>query len=149
MSILGDLKGVFEIGPVFRAEDSNTHRHLCEFVGLDFEMEIKEHYHEVLDALGNCFIHIFDRLNANFGKELEVVRKQHPFENLKYLRKTLGTSPRRDATRRDEQVQGQASACVSGVSQVLQIEMCRPTPRLTCWSVSALFVMVRDVVFFQ
>ena len=32
---------------VFRAEDSNTHRHLCEFVGLDVEMAFKEHYHEV------------------------------------------------------------------------------------------------------
>lgn len=47
MSVLGDLAKVFEIGPVFRAENSNTHRHLTEFVGLDFEMEIKEHYHEV------------------------------------------------------------------------------------------------------
>ncbi|RWW65446.1 hypothetical protein BHE74_00027251 [Ensete ventricosum] len=34
------------IGSVFRAEDSYTHRHLCEFVGLDVEMEIKEHYFE-------------------------------------------------------------------------------------------------------
>ena len=32
---------------VFRAEDSNTHRHLCEFVGLDLEMAFNEHYHEV------------------------------------------------------------------------------------------------------
>ena len=32
---------------MFRAENSNTHRHLCEFTGLDFEMAIKEHYYEV------------------------------------------------------------------------------------------------------
>jgi aspartyl-tRNA synthetase len=32
---------------VFRAEDSNTHRHLTEFVGLDLEMAFQEHYHEV------------------------------------------------------------------------------------------------------
>ena len=32
---------------VFRAEDSNTHRHLCEFVGMDIEMCFYEHYHEV------------------------------------------------------------------------------------------------------
>ena len=31
-----------------RAEDSNTHRHLAEFVGLDLEMAFKSHYHEVV-----------------------------------------------------------------------------------------------------
>lgn len=38
---------VFTVGGVFRAEDSNTHRHLTEFVGLDLEMAFKYHYHEV------------------------------------------------------------------------------------------------------
>ena len=47
MAICGGFERVFEVGPVFRAENSNTHRHLCEFVGLDAEMEIKEHYFEV------------------------------------------------------------------------------------------------------
>ena len=47
MAICGDFERVFEIGPVFRAEDSFTHRHLCEFTGLDVEMEINEHYFEV------------------------------------------------------------------------------------------------------
>lgn len=35
---------------MFRAEKSRTHRHLCEFTGLDFEMVIKEHYFEVCFA---------------------------------------------------------------------------------------------------
>eukprot|EP00975_Prorocentrum_lima_P026473 5564453-Prorocentrum_lima.AAC.1 len=39
-----------EIGPVFRAENSNTNRHLCEFTGLDMEMAFKEHYYEVLEV---------------------------------------------------------------------------------------------------
>jgi len=50
MALMADFDRVFEIGPVFRAEDSNTNRHLCEFTGLDMEMTIKEHYFEVLDA---------------------------------------------------------------------------------------------------
>ena len=33
---------VFEIGPYFRAENSFTHRHMCEFTGMDIEMTIKE-----------------------------------------------------------------------------------------------------------
>ena len=47
MGIRADFGRVFEIGPVFRAEDSFTHRHLCEFIGLDVEMAIKKNYFEV------------------------------------------------------------------------------------------------------
>lgn len=52
MALCGDMQRVFEIGPVFRAENSNTNRHLCEFTGLDMEMEFKNHYFEVLDLIG-------------------------------------------------------------------------------------------------
>lgn len=47
---------------VFRAEDSHTHRHLTEFVGLDLEMTFKYHYHEVLDVIGSTFTEIFKGL---------------------------------------------------------------------------------------
>ena len=40
MAISSDLTRVFEIGPVFRAENSHTRRHLCEFTGLDLEMAV-------------------------------------------------------------------------------------------------------------
>ena len=40
-----------EIGPVFRAENSNTARHLTEFTGLDLEQEFFEDYHEVVGVL--------------------------------------------------------------------------------------------------
>lgn len=89
MGVLSDLFKVFEIGPVFRAENSLTHRHLCEFTGLDFEMEIKEHYHEILDVLGDLFVFIFDQLNAKCKKELEAVNEQWKFSPLVYPRKTL------------------------------------------------------------
>ncbi len=84
-----DLERVFEIGPVFRAENSNTHRHLCEFHGLDMEMAFSEHYYEVLDVFSDLFIYIFDGLNARFRAEIEAVRAQHPFEDLKYTRPSL------------------------------------------------------------
>ena len=35
---MSDFEGVFEVAPVFRAEDSNTHCLLCEFTGLDIEI---------------------------------------------------------------------------------------------------------------
>eukprot|EP00475_Leptophrys_vorax_P029037 TRINITY_DN4234_c0_g1_i1.p1 TRINITY_DN4234_c0_g1~~TRINITY_DN4234_c0_g1_i1.p1 ORF type:complete len:537 (-),score=163.86 TRINITY_DN4234_c0_g1_i1:64-1674(-) len=89
MCICGDLQGVFEVGPVFRAENSNTNRHLTEFVGLDFEMEIIEHYHEVLDALWEMFTYVFDNLNKNYQHELEEIRKVYPFEPLQYTKDKL------------------------------------------------------------
>ncbi|KQJ92399.1 aspartate--tRNA ligase 2, cytoplasmic isoform X2 [Brachypodium distachyon] len=89
MSICGGFGRVFEVGPVFRAENSNTHRHLCEFIGLDAEMEIKEHYFEVCDIIDGLFVAIFKHLNENCQKELETINRQYPFEPLKYLEKTL------------------------------------------------------------
>ena len=80
---------VFEVGPVFRAENSNTRRHLCEFTGLDLEMTIHEHYDEVLHVMSEMFVYIFDGIKERCGPELERVREQHPFEDLKYLRPTL------------------------------------------------------------
>ena len=75
---------IFEIGPVFRAENANTSRHLCEFTGLDLEMTIREHYHEILEVLGELFIFIFEGINERCQEELQCVRAQYPFKNLKY-----------------------------------------------------------------
>ncbi|KAF6143845.1 hypothetical protein GIB67_009826 [Kingdonia uniflora] len=86
MTICGDFGRVFEVGHVFRAEDSFTHRHLCEFIGLDAEMEIKENYSEVMDIVDRLFVAMFDTLNENCKKELETIRSQYPFEPLKYWR---------------------------------------------------------------
>ena len=82
MCIIADFKRVYEIGPVFRAENSFTSRHLCEFTGLDIEMEIKDHYFEVLDILGELFYYIFNGLKERYSKELEVINDQYPFEPL-------------------------------------------------------------------
>jgi aspartyl/asparaginyl-tRNA synthetase len=83
MALCGDFDRVFEIGPVFRAEDSNTNRHLCEFTGLDMEMTIKEHYFEVLDLLGDLLIYIFNGLETKYKAELDVIKQQYPFEDFK------------------------------------------------------------------
>lgn len=80
---------VFEIGPVFRAENSNTHRHLCEFTGLDFEMAIVEHYYEALMVMGDLFAFIFDGITDRFSHELNLIGQQYPFEPLKFCRPTL------------------------------------------------------------
>lgn len=84
MALMADLPGVFEIGPVFRSENSLTHRHMTEFVGLDIEMPFREHYSEVLDVMDAMFNHVFVGLTTRHKKELEAVREQHPFEDLKW-----------------------------------------------------------------
>ncbi len=60
--IVADFGRVFEVAPVFRAENSQTHRHLTEFIGLDMEMAFTDHYHEVLTELKGAFVHIFNTL---------------------------------------------------------------------------------------
>jgi aspartyl-tRNA synthetase len=78
MAIAADFEKVFSVGPVFRAEDSNTHRHLCEFVGLDMEMAFRYHYHEVVKQIGSTFIDIFRGLRDQYSKEIETVYRQFP-----------------------------------------------------------------------
>ena len=89
MAICGDMTRVFEIGSVFRAEKSDTHRHLTEFIGLDLEMAIFESYHEVIDVLDHLFVYMFKGLETRWKKELGVISEQYPFEPLQYLPQTL------------------------------------------------------------
>lgn len=84
MAISADLDRVFEIGPVFRAEKSLTRRHLCEFTGLDLEMEIKFHYDEALEVIHHMFRHIFEGLERDFAAELAVIRAQYPSEPVQF-----------------------------------------------------------------
>ena len=81
--MVADFERVFEIAPVFRAENSNTHRHMTEFTGLDLEMTFEENYHEVLDTLSELFVFIFAELNSRYKKDIETVRKQYPVEEFK------------------------------------------------------------------
>lgn len=73
MLIASDFERVFEIAPVFRAENSFTHRHLTEFVGLDLEMVFEEHYHEVLELIEEMFMYIFRGFQERYSKEIEAV----------------------------------------------------------------------------
>jgi len=80
MAISADFGRVYEIGPVFRAEDSNTNRHMTEFTGLDLEMAFQEHYHEVVDLLNQLFMYIFSELPKRYATEIAAVRRQYPSE---------------------------------------------------------------------
>lgn len=91
MAIAADFERVYEIGPVFRAEDSNTHRHLTEFMGLDLEMTIEEHYHEVMELLDGLFLSIFRGLREKYLNEIQLIGKQFPAEEFKWREGPEGT----------------------------------------------------------
>jgi len=89
MAIAADFDRVFTIGSVFRAEDSNTHRHMTEFIGLDLEMAFKFHYHEVVETIGAVMIEIFKGLQTKFQHEIETVGKQYPAEPFQFVEPAL------------------------------------------------------------
>ena len=71
---------------------------MTEFVGMDLEMAFEEHYHEViklkfiyllkvLDLLEQLFISIFTRIETECSNELDMIKKQCPFENFKIFPK--------------------------------------------------------------
>ncbi|KAF2261651.1 aspartyl-tRNA synthetase [Lojkania enalia] len=82
IEIAGGRKRVFGIGPVFRAENSNTPRHMTEFTGLDMEMEIVESYQEVLHMLERVLLHIFHGIKERCAEEIKTIRSIYPSEDV-------------------------------------------------------------------
>lgn len=77
--INSDFRRVFEVGPVFRAENSHTSRHLCEFTGIDLEMMISNDYHEVTDVLYNLITYVLKKIYVeHFEKYREVTSEPYP-----------------------------------------------------------------------
>ncbi|UPK91235.1 hypothetical protein LCI18_002170 [Fusarium solani-melongenae] len=79
--IAGGRKRVFCIGPVFRAENSNTPRHMTEFTGLDLEMEIEDDYQEVREMLEGVLLYIFRGLKERCAEQIALVRTVYPSED--------------------------------------------------------------------
>ncbi|KAH8700725.1 aspartyl-tRNA synthetase, cytoplasmic [Talaromyces proteolyticus] len=88
MAIASDFERVYEIGAVFRAENSNTHRHLTEYTGLDIEMAIEEHYHEMQETIDAVLKHIIKGLYSKYRREIETVKHQFPSEDIVLLDQT-------------------------------------------------------------
>ncbi|KFY27476.1 hypothetical protein V493_03460 [Pseudogymnoascus sp. VKM F-4281 (FW-2241)] len=82
MCIAADFERVYEIGAVFRAENSNTPRHLTEYTGLDLEMAFEEHYHETLDLIDEMFKTLWKGLYERYSREIELISQFYPHETL-------------------------------------------------------------------
>lgn len=78
MAVCGGLSKVYEVAPVFRAENSFTHRHMTEFISLDLETTFKSHYHEVMYLIGDLFKFIITEIPRRFAAECAVIKAQYP-----------------------------------------------------------------------
>jgi ergosteryl-3beta-O-L-aspartate synthase len=88
MCISADFRRVYEIGPVFRAENSNTARHMTEYTGLDLEMEINWHYHEAMWLIDSLLKYMFEGLYRDHRQEIETMKHHFPHEDLIWLEET-------------------------------------------------------------
>ncbi|KAJ9111491.1 hypothetical protein QFC22_006518 [Naganishia vaughanmartiniae] len=82
MAVIADMGRVYEIGSIFRAENSNTMRHLTEFYGMDLEMPINADYHECMRIIDGVLKHIFKGIQQRNRREIQVVKTRFPHEDL-------------------------------------------------------------------
>lgn len=88
MAVAADFERVYEIGPVFRAEDSNTPRHLTEYIGLDLEMALEEHYHEALTIIDGMFKNLWQGIYDRYQPEIDLISHFYPHEKVQWLEVT-------------------------------------------------------------
>lgn len=68
--MVGVNERVFALMPFFRAENSNTARHLTEGKQFEFEMGFFDHWHEILDIQENCIKFIVAYLHEKCAAEI-------------------------------------------------------------------------------
>ena len=88
MAIASSLERVFEVAPVFRAENSNTYRHATEYTGFDVEIAYIDDLEELMnieeDLIINGLIKVKEKYNDQI-KELfntEVIIPNKPFPRI-------------------------------------------------------------------
>ncbi len=89
--MVGVNERVFALMPFFRAENSNTARHLTEGKQFEFEMGFFDHWHEILDIQENCIKFMVDYLHTHCASEIETLGgsiiaapKEIPFPRLTF-----------------------------------------------------------------
>lgn len=71
--MVGVNERVFALMPFFRAEPSQTSRHLSEGKQLEFEMGFFTHWHEILDIQEGCIKFILSYLHTHAKTEIEIL----------------------------------------------------------------------------
>ena len=71
--MVGVNERVYALMPFFRAEPSQTTRHLSEGKQLEFEMGFFDHWHEILDVQEGCIKFILQYVHTHAKAELEIL----------------------------------------------------------------------------
>ncbi|MCL7474806.1 MAG: aspartate--tRNA(Asn) ligase [ANME-2 cluster archaeon] len=84
----GGMDRVFEIGPIFRAEEHDTTRHLNEATSIDIEASFLDH-EDVMQLLENLIVHVYESVAGKCANSLNILGKElvipkAPFRRLTY-----------------------------------------------------------------
>ena len=71
MAIASGKERVFEVGPVFRAENSNTNRHCTEYTSFDVEFAYIDSFHDVMTLEQDMLTYAFKKVKEEFGDEIK------------------------------------------------------------------------------
>ena len=71
--MVGVNERVFALMPFFRAENSNTTRHLTEGKQFEFEMGFFDHWHEIMDFQEGCVKFMIEYLHNTCASEIKVL----------------------------------------------------------------------------
>lgn len=79
---------VFEIGPIFRAEESRTLRHLSEVISIDVE-EAFVSYGDMMNLIEQMICHVVKKINDECSEEMSLLKQRlvipkPPFKRLTY-----------------------------------------------------------------
>ncbi len=91
MMMASGLDKVYEIAPIFRAEEHNTTRHLNEAWSIDAEMAFIENEEEVMELLERLVAHTIGYVKEHNEKELrtlnfELEKPKLPFRRISYTK---------------------------------------------------------------
>ena len=73
--LIMDFEKVYEIGPIFRAEESHTRRHLSEVISVDME-EAFVAAEDVMSLLEEIVCYVYKVVNENCQNELKILKHQ-------------------------------------------------------------------------
>ena len=73
MAMAAGFEGVFEIGPVFRADPSFTSRHMTEFTSIDMEMSWVDSEEDVMSNQERMIQYAYEKIKATYGEEINEV----------------------------------------------------------------------------